>query len=343
MDTVKIGIIGSGYMALTYSEALTRHVKGARLVAIAGGRRAPGLAAEYGLAAESTITALLDRSDVDAVILATPDQVHMEQTLQAAASGKHVLVEKPMAPTVQQCDAMIAACNTAGVNLAVVKTERYRSVTIRAKRMIDEGRIGGIRMLRTISAFPAALGDEILESRPWYTDPAGGGLFMSMASHNADMLLWLTGLRPKQIFAQINTFGNSGVPAQSAMAQIAFENGVMGHLWISAEMPPPSLPSSEVRFQVVGSQGMLDFENYEYLDFGSGDRWERVLTPERFDYMRDPKSPSRLEPHTGVVQGFVDSILERRRPDVPGEAGRAAVEICEACLISARSGRAVDL
>jgi myo-inositol 2-dehydrogenase/D-chiro-inositol 1-dehydrogenase len=343
MNTVGIGMIGSGYMALTYSEAIARHVRGARLVAVAGGRRAPGLASDYGVAAEPSIVALLARPDVDAVILTTPDQAHREQTLQAAAAGKHELVEKPMAPTVAQCDEMIAASRAAGVKLAVVKTERYRGVTIRAKQLIDEGRIGPIWMLRTISCFPAQVGKDILESRPWYADPSGGGLFMSMASHNADMLLWLTGARPQQIFAQANTYGDSGVPTQSVMAQIAFDNGIMGHMWISAEMPSPSLPSSEVRFQLVGKQGIIDFEDYEFLDLGAGDGWERLFTPPRFDYVREPKSPLRLEPHIGVVQEFVSSILEDRQPGVTGEDGRAAVEICEACLVSARTGQAVTI
>lgn len=343
MDVVRVGIIGSGYMALTYAEAIARHITGAHLVGIAGGKRAPGLASEYSVDSEASIEALLARSDVDAVILTTPDQVHCPQTLQAAAAGKHVLVEKPMAPTIVQCDTMIAACQAARVKLAVVKTERYRSVTIRAKQLIDKGRIGPIWMLRTISCFPASVGRDILASRPWYADPASGGLFMSMASHNADMLLWLTGARPKQIFAQANTFGDASVPALSVMAQIAFENGIMGHMWISAEMPPPGMPSSEVRFQVVGARGIIDFEDYEFLDLGTGDRWERLFTPQRFDYVREPKSPIRLEPHIGVVQEFVNSILEDRQPGVPGEAGRSAVEVCEACLISARTGQAVDI
>ncbi len=343
MKTVGIGIVGSGYMALTYAEAIMRHVVGARLVAIAGGQRAPGLAADYGVDAMASVEELLTRSDVEAVIITTPDQVHCGQTLQAAATGKHVLVEKPMAPTTVQCDAMIAACGAAGVKLAVVKTERYREVTMRAKQLIGAGRLGPIWMVNTVSCFPAALGREILESRPWYGDPTGGGLFMSMASHIADMLLWLTGARPQQVFARANTFGGTDVPAQSVMAQISFEHGIMGQMWISAEMPTPSLRSSEVRFQIVGARAILDFEDYEFLDLGAGQQWERLVTPQRFDYMRDPKSPSRLAPHIGVLQEFVNSILEDRQPDVAGDAGRAAVEICEACLISARRGQPVEL
>jgi predicted dehydrogenase len=344
MDTIGIGMIGSGFMGLTYSEALARHVRGARLVAVAGGKRAAELAKEYGVAAESSADALLARRDVQGVILATPDQHRLELTRKAAAAGKHVLAEKPMAPTVAECDAMMAACTAAGVNLAVVKTERYRKVTRKAKELIDEGVIGPIRMVRTVSSFPIGLTRELFATRSWMADPNSGGLFLGMATHNTDFLRWLTGANAVQVFAQVNTFSSDlPAPAQSVMAQIVFDNGVMGHLWCSSEFPSPGLPSSEVRFQVVGRDGILDLENFEFLDLGKGDKWERVYEPERFDYLKEPKSPIRLFPHIGVVQEFVDSIAERRPPKVGGTEGRAAVEICEACLISARTGQAVRL
>src|SRR5688500_18543761 len=116
MDTVGIGMIGSGFMGLTYSEVIARHSRGARLVAVAGARRYPGVRArhsrgarlvavavgrragklgeDYGVPAEPTVEALLARRDIDAVILATPDQYRTELTLAAAAAGKHVLAEK---------------------------------------------------------------------------------------------------------------------------------------------------------------------------------------------------------------------------------------------------------
>ncbi len=343
MDTIGIGMIGSGFMGLTYSEALARHVRGARLVAVAGGKRAAELAKEYGVAAESSADALLSRRDVQGVILATPDQHRLELTRKAAAAGKHVLAEKPMAPTVAECDAMMEACAAAGVNLAVVKTERYRKVTRKAKELIDEGVIGPVRMVRTVSSFPIGLTRELFATRSWMADPNSGGLFLGMATHNTDFLRWLTGANAVQVFAQVNTFSDLPAPAQSVMAQIVFDNGVMGHLWISSEFPSPGLPSSEVRFQVVGRDGILDLENFEFLDLGKGDKWERVYEPERFDYLKEPKSPIRLFPHIGVVQEFVDSIVERRPPKVGGAEGRAAVEMCEACLISARTGQAVRL
>jgi predicted dehydrogenase len=342
MDSIGIGIIGSGFMGLTYAEALANHVHGARLVGVTGGRRAGQLARDYGAPAAESADDLLNREDLQGIVLATPDQDRVGLTRKAAAAGKHVLAEKPMAPTVAECDAMIAACAQAGVNLAVVKTERYRKITRKAKQLIDEGALGPLHMLRTISSFPITLTRQLYDERPWMADPRSGGLFLGMASHNADFLRWLTGVNAVQVFAQVNTFSDLP-PAQSVMAQVVFEKGIMGHMWISSEFPTPGLPSSEVRFQVVGRDGILDLENFEFLDLGRGDKWERVYVPERFDYLREPKSPVRMVPHVGVLQEFVDSIREKRPPKVGGADGRAAVEICEACLRSARAGEAVRL
>jgi predicted dehydrogenase len=343
MQMVGVGIVGSGFMGLTYSEVVARHAAGCRLVAVAGGRRAPKLAEDYGVTAESSVDSLFARDDIQAVVLATPDLDRLQLTKKAAAAGKHVLAEKPMAPTVSECDQMIAACAAAHVNLAVVKTERFRKITLKAKEFIDQGTLGPLQMLRTVSAFPLPMAKQLFDERQWMADPRGGGLFMGMASHNADFLRWLTGRNAVKVFAQATTYSDVPGPPLSVMAQIVFEGNIMAQMWITAELPNPSLPSSEVRFQVFGRDAMLDLENFEYLDLGRGEKWERVYTPERFDYLKEPKSPIRLYPHIGVVQEFIDSIREARQPKVGGAEGRAAVELCEACLLSAKSGQAVSL
>ena len=107
MNSIGVGMIGSGFMGLTYSQCLKAHVEGAHLVATTGGTRAEKLAADFEVPVEQSVESLLARADIDAVILATPDQHRLEITAKAAAAGKHVLVEKPMAPTVAECDEMI--------------------------------------------------------------------------------------------------------------------------------------------------------------------------------------------------------------------------------------------
>src|SRR5262245_25297552 len=155
MNEVRIGLIGSGYMGRTYAECLKRYTTGGRLTAIWGGKRAEKLAADYGVACAADLPALLARPDVDAVLIASPHSVHLEQTRLAAAAGKHVLVEKPMALNGTECFAMIEACRKAGVVLSVIQTVRFRGSVARGKRLIDEGRIGKVRMidLRTLFEF----------------------------------------------------------------------------------------------------------------------------------------------------------------------------------------------
>src|SRR6185295_8961355 len=113
---IGIGIIGSGYMGRTYAECVARYNHGARVVAVAGGTRAPGLAADYDAAAEPTVDALLARADVSAVIITSPQSAHCAQTLAAARAKKHVLVEKPMATSTAECRQMIDTCKTEGVS-----------------------------------------------------------------------------------------------------------------------------------------------------------------------------------------------------------------------------------
>src|SRR6266540_4321728 len=126
MDTVRIGLVGSGYMGRSYAECLKRYTTHGRLTAITGGSRALQLAADYGAAFVDSLEGLLARADVDAVLVATPHSGHVSQVTAAARTGKHVLVEKPMALNTAECDAMIAACRNAGVTLSVIQTVRFR-------------------------------------------------------------------------------------------------------------------------------------------------------------------------------------------------------------------------
>jgi predicted dehydrogenase len=348
-EQVGIGIIGSGYMAVTYAEALARYTKGAQLSAIAMGTRAPALATEYSVACESSAESLLARADVDGVIVTLPTRFHREQAEKAAAAGRHVLVEKPMAASVADCDAMIAACTKAGVNLAVVKTQRYRDLLMEVKRLVATGAIGPIRMMTVVDTFPETVAHSVLIGKRWILEPENGGLFYDMASHVADFMLWLTESKPKQVFAQIPQFssppprtdGEAPFRSETLMAQIGFENGVTAQYMTSPDVPLPEHPSGRFHFQIVGAVGMMDFKGFEYLDVTRNGAWERTITSPRFDVWRDVKAPERMHPHVGVAQEFVDSIRERRHPRVAGEEGRAAIELCQACRASATSGRVV--
>jgi len=146
---IRFGLIGSGYINRGYAAGLhIGQVPDGKLVAIAGGRRAPALAEEFGVESEPSVPMLLARDDIDAVIIGSPHTAHLPQTVMAAAAGKHVYVEKPMAVTVNECDQMIEICRSSGVKLSVNKVLRFRIAPSAAKELIDSGVIGDVRMIQ---------------------------------------------------------------------------------------------------------------------------------------------------------------------------------------------------
>ena len=343
MKQIRIGIVGSGYMARTYAEALARHTQGAEVVAVAVGRRAATLAAEYGLAAEPSLEALVARTDVDAVILATPEQIRLAQVRTAAAAGKHVLSEKPFAPSIAQADAMIAACREAGVTLMVSQTLRFRGTMARAKQLVDAGEIGRVLQIRSYAMHSREDFLDTVAEKPWIGDATGGGHFYDQAVHNFDYMRWLTGSEITEVFAYLTTQTGLPSPAMSAMAQLRFASGALAQLNICFELPNVNFPEHGTRFMVIGDRGLLEMDQYSNVRLGKQQRWEVVWEQPPFDFRNDPNSPVRMAAHAAMLQEFIDSLREGRAPRVTGEDGRAAVEACEACVRSARTGLPVRL
>jgi predicted dehydrogenase len=334
-----IGILGSGYMGRTHAECIAKHVTRAKLVAVAGGRRAPALAADYGIEAEPDYAALLARPDVEAVLIATPHADHCEQVLAAAAVGKHVLVEKPMATSVADCTRMIEACRAAGVRLEVIQTQRFRGAIWRTRDLVANGAIGKPRMFQGRSLFI----DYVVDSSPWAGRPENGGAFLDTAVHVFDLMRVVLGSEATDVFATLKTFGPAPDHALNAMIQLQFESGVMAQHWMAYEMPKPSLPDHQHRYVVVGETGIIDVDAYGKVQLGRDGIWTTVWEQPPIDYVNRPLDPVRLEAFFTQTQAFVDDVLDRRPDTVSGAEGRAAVALVEACWQSSRTGAPVRM
>jgi len=341
---IGLGIIGSGFMGRTYAECLARYNQGARLIGVAGGRRAPQLAADYHIDHGATVETLIARDDIDALIITTPESenLHLEQTQMAAAAGKHILIEKPMAPDIDQCNAMIEACRQGNVILMVIQSQRFRGVHQRAQQLIQAGRIGALRQIRHWGLQPLQYALDVVEPRPFYLDPSGGGLFMGFAVHCFDLVRWMAGSEANSVFAHVTRYGDHAIPDLSMMAQVLFENGVSAQVWTCLEMPGNTFSRSGFRTQIVGEKGLLDFDGYTHLDLATEHGWERVWEQPALD-PADPADPVRLEAYVSMVQAFIDSIIHAHQPPVSGEDGRAAVELCLAARRSSQTGQVVTL
>jgi predicted dehydrogenase len=336
---IGIGIVGSGYMGRTYAECVARYNSGARLIAVAGGSRAPELAADYEIGAEPSIEALFARSDVDAVIITSPQSAHCEQTLAAAAAGKHVMTEKPMATSSAECQRMIDGCRQAGVALSVIKPWRYRGSTLGAHTAIQNGDIGAVRMITLWWLYPRVpfIGKE------WFRDPKEGGLFLDAGSHCFDYLRWIAGSEPTRLYAQLATYNQDSETPRSTMTTVTFANGVMATLWLSYEVPAPGWENTNFRARIVGESGILDTHGYGALQIGAGEGWETLYEQAPMDFINRPMERVRLEAFFAMTQDFIDALRDGRPQPVTGEDGLAAVAMVEAGYRSHELGQAVDL
>lgn len=339
MNEVRVGIIGSGFMGRTSAETVTRYLKRARLVAVAGGSRAPALAAEFGVGAEPSVEALIARRDLDAVFISTPHAQHAGQAIAAAASGKHILLDKPMAATVEECDRVLDAAARAGVKLMIMFGQRFRTCNIEARRLIREGAIGNVRMI-----FELILASGGLKSLPgWQGRPENYGTFLGHAVHNIDRIRWLTGAEIVRVSAESARDPETGNEV-STMALFGLSSGAMASLWESWDVAPPAFPRGGSGAWIAGETGNLDLDAYGELRVGRGGDWKVVAEQAPIDWKgQGMLSPVRMEAYRAQDQEFIDSILEDRMPSVTGNDGRAAVEVAQAAYRAAAEGRTLSL
>ena len=339
--TMRVGVIGSGFMGRTWSEVAANHARGTDLVGVAGGRRAEALASDYGVALDSSPEALIARDDVDLVAITSPPGVHRDQTVAAARAGKHVLVEKPMAQDPDECAAMVDACRDAGVRLSVVSQHRFRDTPSAAKRLIDDRAIGDVRMIRLTGA---EVGWWDLEARgdTWKLDPKQQTAWASWSAHGCDLIRWFSGSEPVRAFAHITNY--SGTPpdvGQSAMAQYEMASGAMVQIWMTYETPAPGLASTW-DFVIIGSEGILRLNPYGDLRLGRGEGWTVSASQEPFDPL-DANDPIRLRAYARQLEDLVGAATEGHDPLVSGDEGLRTTAMLDAAEGSAREGRAVRL
>jgi predicted dehydrogenase len=332
---VGVGILGSGFMGRTWAAAV-RATEGANLVAIAGGRRAPGLASDFGVSAVEP-DALLSDPRVSLVLVLTPPRSHVGYAIAAAERGKHVLIEKPMANTAADCDRIIAAAARAGTTVAVVSQHRFRKSPVKAKSLIDSGAIGRVRMIRAIG--PTA-GYDAPDDK-WKFDPEEQTVWADWAAHACDVTRWLAGSDPTLAYAATRSFTPDPPPDKSTFAVYQLASGVIADIWLTYEIPAPGLGSA-LQFQIVASDGIIEFDSYGAVRLGTGETWETVYEQPTFN-PNDPLNPVRIQAYADELRDVLAAIAAGREPIMNGREGRTTIEMVEAVERSIRSGHAVTL
>jgi predicted dehydrogenase len=331
-------MIGAGFMGRTWSGVVDRSDE-ATLVGVAGGRRAPALAEEFGCPYFDSVPTLIANDAVDLVVITTPPAAHHEITMQAAAHGKAVLVEKPMAQTVAECQAMVDACEAAGVVLAVVSHHRFRASPRFAKNLIEEGAIGDVTMIRAIGC--GDWWDELSPDEIWQLDPDQQTAYASWGAHACDIMRWLMGSEPDLAFGLFGQFLENRPPNSSAMVTYGFGDEKMGHIWMTYDVVSPGL-GSELQFLIIGRRGMIDLDSYGKVLLGKDGKWDLVFEQPSFNPL-DPLDDRRLEAFSAEFADVVSAMREGRAALVSGREGLATTMMLEAAEISGRTGASVRL
>ncbi len=345
-DVLRYGILGSGFMGRTHAEAI-RNLPNARLSAVACGKRAAQLASEYGATLCTSADELVARADVDAVIVATPQFVHTEQALAATTHGKHLFIEKPMATSVADCDAIIAACAAKGLALSVGYQQRYRTVPRAAHDLLRENVIGQVHTIQLFQVFqlfndPAFGGDW-----SWWSNPATVGHILAGGVHGIDFCRWALGAEVTSVVGHARTIrAPAGYePENTTMGMLTFSNGTIGSLWATSACPPPSFPGLTFRAYLLGETGMLDMDAYDALRVATDGTWRVAAEqpPVNTEYAATAFQQPRMGAYIAQLAAFTNAVLAGTPPPVSGTDGRAGVAVALALLESSRTGSIVRL
>jgi len=335
-----VGIIGSGFMGKTYAEAIARHVRNVRLAGIAGGTRAPELAGKYGVPCFDFYQDLVASPDIDLVCVATPHARHAEHALAAARAGKHLVIDKPMADSVEACDAILDACASAGLKCTVTFTMRNRIGYVKAKEEIDSGKLGRVLEIRTYQVVP----DGLKSARGWQLHPENLGFLFGHGIHNIDAVRALTGREVRSVFAKCRTLLGAPVEATSDLL-LTMDDGTVHYVFCSFEVAKPGFPRAESGIRVACEKGLLDVDTYdETLISVDGGAWRTLAVQPPIDWAgKGFLDPVRLQTYRDLIQDLVDAVLEGRQPKVTGWDGRQAVAVALAAYESSRTGNEVFL
>jgi predicted dehydrogenase len=326
---IGIGIIGAGRVSGGHAQA-SRTLPQTRLVGVAevDPERRAAFAARYEVPGYEQHRALLQAKDVDAVVVALPHWLHAEVACAALAAGKHVLVEKPMAMTVAECDAMLAAARSAGRKLMVGHHHHFTAVNRAAKALLDSGELGTI-VMATDTWFKPFFGRE--KRPPWFLDAAkGGGMWPMNGSHMIDRMIFFTGSDVVAVKAMVGTYFFDQPATDAGLALLQFRSGAYATIVHAGYRDHCGVERFEA--EITATQGQIRFDG------------RRLWRAQEDQYVEvEVANPTSLPPFAVQMAAFADAIQNDVEPPVPGEYGRQVVRVLTACEESGRTGREVRL
>lgn len=353
MRPLRVGVIGAGTIAWSAHLPAITQLRGlVELVAVADVRESAARRAVQHFGGEAAYTdyrQVLDRADIDLVIICTPEFLHAEQTIAAAAAGKHVLCEKPMAANLSEADAMLDACQRAGVWLMIGHSRRFIPRYQRIHEAIVAGEIGDVRFVRENERRAQAMYTAIDQAheywlpheregdrRPWLALAAfSQGAALTNAVHETDLFRWFTGSDAVEAYAESRITDPHGEVPDMLSAMVRFASGAVGATEVVNRLPP-GYPIAHMT-EVAGSAGVIRAYDTEMATL-------RVIDTQGSHFPANWGTLLHVaEAYRAEIRGFVQAVQRGEPPPLDPWDARQALAIALAFVRSSQEGRWVRL
>ncbi len=341
--TVKVGLIGAGFVTDLHAFSFQKYVPNAEIAAVAS--PTPGKAAHFARErgiphAFDNYCDLLALKDIDVVTVAVPNDLHAQITIDAARTGKHVICEKPLCKTLEEADQMLDECKKHGVLLLYAEELLFAPKYVRAKTLVDEGTFGNVYLVKHWE-------EHYGPHMPWFWDVkrSGGGVMMDMGCHSIEYTRWVLGKPPvKSVTATMGTFvhGDKTRGEDHSIAVIEYE----GQRLAFAEDSWAKPGGMDDRVEIYGSQGHTRADMLRgnalitYSNTGYGYAVEKAESTKGWTFTTFEETWNYGFPQE--MQHFVNCVAGTEAPIETGEDGREVMKIIYAAYQSAGEGRKIE-
>ena len=340
--SLKFALVGCGRIAVRHSDLLGNgQIAGARLVGVCDvvSERALRIGSKFDVPHFEDMHRMVGETDPDVVVVLTESGYHARHVIELACHGKHIIVEKPMALTLDDADAMIRACDAAGVKLFVVKQNRFNVPVVKLREALEQGRFGKIVLgtVRVRWCRPQDYYDQAPWRGTWAMD---GGVLTNQASHHVDLLEWMLG-DVESVFAMSSTALARIEAEDTAIVTLRFKSGALGVIEATTAARPKDLEGS---ISILGAGGSVEIGGFAVNKMKT---WSFV-EPRADDaevlerYSVNPPNVYGFG-HQAYYEHVVGCLSSGARQLVDGLEGRRSLELINAIYESIETGREVSM
>jgi len=343
MSKLRFALVGCGRIAKKHAEILAKQLPDAELTAVCDTKadRAEAYGKKYNVPHFTDMHEMMKKAGdrIDVLNILTPSGNHAENTVALAPYGKHIVVEKPMALTIDDADSMIGACDRAGVKLFVVKQNRYNYPVQKLRLALEEGRFGKLVLgtVRVRWCREQKYYDQDSWRGTWRYD---GGVFTNQASHHVDLLEWMMG-DVESVFAKSATQLVKIEAEDTGVVVLKFKNGALGIIEATTATRPKDLEGS---ISILGEKGTVEIGGFAVNEMKIWNFVEgRPEDAEVVAQFRNNPPDVYGFGHVEYLKDVIDSIKNNKKALVDGLEGRKSLELIMAIYESIETGKEVFL